>query len=77
MGRNVTDDDFLMLLNAHQEGVEFRLPECGEAGAWSLVFNTANEDQTTNESLANVHEKFGLEAFSFVLLSRPQSPRSP
>jgi isoamylase len=75
-GRNVIDDDFLQLLNAHQEAVEFSLPECGAGGAWSLVFNTAN-DAAPNEGSANVHEKIVLEASSFVLLSRPQGPRTP
>jgi glycogen operon protein len=41
-GRQVTDDDFLVLFNAHHEAIAFRLPDFG--GSWSVLLDTAREN---------------------------------
>ena len=43
-GAPVDDHDFLLLLNAHHENVEFRLPEEIAAGEWVLAFDTARPE---------------------------------
>src|SRR5690606_28979497 len=40
-GRPVEDEEFLLLLNAHHEPIEFALPKRG--GVWRPVFDTAAE----------------------------------
>jgi glycogen operon protein len=39
-GQPVTDDTFLILLNAFHEGVEFALPKAPGGGGWQRVLNT-------------------------------------
>ncbi len=39
-GEPITDDDFLLLLNAHYESIEFRLPE---GAGWRAVLDTARQ----------------------------------
>ena len=41
MGKVVTDDTFLLVLNAHHEGVRFALPQNSGSG-WEMVINTAD-----------------------------------
>jgi glycogen operon protein len=43
-GNPVTDATFLLLLNAHEEAVPFRLPSPGLNRGWRLVFDTTNGD---------------------------------
>jgi len=43
-GRVITDSDFLLLLNAHHEALEFRLPLEPAAAQWVLRFDTAGEE---------------------------------
>jgi len=38
-GRKITDDSFLLLLNAHHENLDFNLPKTPQ-GAWQPVFDT-------------------------------------
>jgi glycogen operon protein len=76
VGRNVVDNDFLLLLNAHQEAIEFRFPEQDSKGSWSVTLNTASEPMK-EKTPARPRKKFRLEAFSFALLSRPQTSPGP
>ena len=43
-GRRVPDDDFLLLLNAHHEIVEFRIPEALAKSKWRLELDTARPE---------------------------------
>ncbi len=43
-GAPVDDHDFLLLLNAHHEKVEFRMPEEIANGKWVLAFDTARPE---------------------------------
>jgi isoamylase len=43
-GRHVPDDDFLLLLNAHHEMVEFRIPEALAKSKWQLELDTARPE---------------------------------
>ncbi len=43
-GQQVTDDDFLLLLNSHHESVAFRMPESLNPSEWSVEFPTGKPD---------------------------------
>ena len=62
-GAPVMDDDLLLLLNAHDDAVLFRLPE----GAWRALVDTARPDASGAE------KSYALEAHSLVLLAKPSS----
>jgi isoamylase len=47
--KRVEDRDFLMLLNAHHEDVEFKLPADAVAGAWQLVIDTNEPAQNPDK----------------------------
>ncbi len=42
-GQWLSDDSFLLLINAHEEPLTFRLPEKGPAGPWTVVLDTTEE----------------------------------
>jgi len=70
-GKQLTDDDFLMLFNPHHENVDFALPTI-LGDAWRAVFDTAQEPATPD---ARRHyapgERYALHGRSLVLLTRP------
>jgi isoamylase len=66
-GNPVTDDSFLMLINAFHEGVEFTLPPVPNGHPWGYVLNTENIDDPFAE--APVGEKIIVGGRSFVMLS--------
>jgi glycogen operon protein len=66
-GRRMTDDDFLLLLNAHYEPIEFKLPD--EAGGWRAVVDTARELMPGHESEAQ-QERYVIEGRTLALLTR-------
>jgi isoamylase len=70
-GREVSDNDFLLLLNAHHEAVEFTLPHAASSPAWTLVVDTARPD--VNEGHEDLGQKVSMEGRSLVLVSRRRS----
>jgi glycogen operon protein len=58
-GNPVIDDDLLLLLNAHHEAIDFRLPE----GRWTVLVETAAGKAS--------EETYCLEGRSVVLLAKP------
>ena len=74
-GRNVQDDDFLIVLNAHRESVEFQLPGCPASAGWTIALNTAN-DKKGDAPAVSVDKKLMLEGSSFVLLSGARIQKS-
>jgi isoamylase len=61
-GNPVADDDLLLLLNAHDEVVEFNLP----GDAWTLLLDTAATGFSSGQS-------YPLQSRSLALLARPRS----
>ena len=49
-GNPLKDDSFLMIVNAAQEGVEFKLPDVPNGTPWSLMINTENIDDPFQET---------------------------
>ena len=70
-GRHIEDDDFLLLVNAHDQPVEFRVPQPRRRAVWTLTVDTARPDQTP----ASLHQNrvLQLEGRSLVVLSRKQA----
>jgi isoamylase len=76
-GRHVRDDDFLILLNAHHEPVDFHIPAVRRRARWKLVFDTARAQAVENAAFLDRKQVMQMAARSFVLLSRKQAaPRS-
>jgi glycogen operon protein len=73
LGRPIVDDDFLLLLNAHYETIDFTLPSQHGAMPWGLVLDTAREPAmpTSREPCAG-DQPYPLQARSLVLLCKPR-----
>ena len=69
-GRPVHDDDFLLMLNAHQEPVDFHLPSLGPDAAWKVIFDTAFPAHVSQAPAAVAVPAYQLVAHAFVLLHR-------
>jgi glycogen operon protein len=61
-GSTIEDDDLLILLNAHHELIDFRLPEEG----WRVLVDTAAEPAPPGQT-------YPLKARSLALLAKPRS----
>ena len=49
-GRRILDDDFLLLLNAHHELVEFRVPSALARRKWQVELDTARPEASAEDS---------------------------
>ena len=70
-GRETEDNDFLLLLNAHYEPVDFQMPAELSASKWIPEIDTANPDLEAGRPLAE--PRFTIEGRSLVLLKRDRS----
>jgi len=74
-GERLSDDNILLLLNAHYEAIDFTLPTLPANGSWQLVLDTSEPD-TRDEN----HERewtapvYPLDARSLVVLLQTESP---
>ena len=69
-GQRTEDADFLVLLNAHSEPVEFKLPEELE-GQWSVALDTARPELEEGKEIAS--DSIHLEGRSALILMRDQN----
>jgi glycogen operon protein len=67
-GRQVLDESFLLLFNGHHEDHVFTLPEAAFGKAWTVVFNTADDDAEAVDVAAG--DTVDLVHHSLVLLRR-------
>ena len=67
-GQAITDDSFLLLMNAHHEALSFRLPQASPNSGWVPVVDTSC--QTSNEADVQYSdgEEYPLQARSLVVL---------
>ena len=72
-GRRVRDQDFLILLNAHHEAVDFRLPSPIPRARWQIVFDTAVPGPEERTQPIRNRQLLKLSARAFVLLQRRPS----
>ena len=69
-GRPVTDDDFLLLLNAHHERIDFTLPGFAKASSgWTVMVDTFDGARHGQHFVAS--QRYPLEARSLVVLRQP------
>ncbi|MBM3357641.1 MAG: glycogen debranching protein GlgX [Betaproteobacteria bacterium] len=66
-GQRVTDDDFLLLINAHHEDIAFALPATNGEGRWGVILDTAHEPLAELRHFRS-GEAFPLTARSLALL---------
>jgi isoamylase len=79
-GKKVSDQNFLLLLNAHFEAVPFTIPAPSEGREWIVLIDTGNFE-TTNGNGANGHpnkvqESYLLKPRSLCLLTLRQERRA-
>jgi len=75
-GTPVEDHDFLLVLNAHHEPVDFQLAEdVAEDDGWSIVFDT-NRPELKEDSIALENPSVTMEGRSLVVLRRPRHAKS-
>ena len=67
-GHPVTDDTFLLLLNAHDETLSFTLPAHKRGVRWALILDTALPDQGKRVASFKGGDSFELEARSVAVL---------
>ncbi|MGE3886708.1 MAG: glycogen debranching protein GlgX [Vicinamibacterales bacterium] len=72
-GERITDDSFLLLLNAHHEAVPFTLPGGDWGTRWAEVFDTADSAGSTPRQPVDSGHRIDLEGRSLVLLRRVDS----
>ena len=66
-GKAIEDDSFLILINAHHEGVEFTLPPSPDKALWKVVLRTENIDDPFAE--VELGDKMIVGGRSMVVLS--------
>src|SRR5437867_772447 len=72
-GRPVTDENFLVLFNAHHELIPFRRPRLG-AAQWLAVLDTARDDGLAPDGTFRPDDTYPLEGRSLVLLEQIKMP---
>jgi isoamylase len=69
-GEPITDDSFLMLLNASADDVEFTLPGGRYAKSWERVLDTAHPDDQPDETPVKAKKRLRVNARSVTLMRR-------
>jgi isoamylase len=67
-GRQIMDDNFLLLFNADGAGIEFTLPDHGPAAGWEVVLDTARPEVQEGEEVYHDGETLPMEGRSLVVL---------
>ncbi|MEW6269581.1 MAG: glycogen debranching protein GlgX, partial [Thermodesulfobacteriota bacterium] len=73
-GARVTDDTFLLLLNAHHGGLNFALPPPGPGKQWQRVFDTGDPESTRRVSARSARYRLASHAAA-VFQALPAPPR--
>jgi isoamylase len=75
-GREIADDSFLLLFNAHFEDVELRLPSQSFGREWTVELSTVDGELTPGTERFAARASVPVTARSLVLLKRvPSSPK--
>jgi glycogen operon protein len=67
-GRQVQDDDFLLLINAHHEAIPFRMPEIRTGDRWQCLIDTRHET-LRDLDLYQAGERYDLKGRSLALFT--------
>ncbi len=80
-GEPITDDTFLVMLNASTNKVEFRLPSGDPTRPWNVMIDTKEAEQPTGRLRAVETPNYSIVPRSLVLLRRqamgPVKPKTP
>ena len=71
-GRTIVDNDFLVLVNAHYESVDFKLPAQPEDARWVLRVDTTNAAFETDERACAPGDTYALQGRALALFEFPQ-----
>ena len=63
----ILDDDFLLLLNAHDEEIPFLLPDCRSDAHWRIVLDTADPGAPSHDYQAG--DNYALKSRSLALFN--------
>ena len=66
-GQRLTDDNFLLLLNAHHEEVPFSLPTVASGMVWTTQIDTSCREECSRAPQYDGNATYALKARSFVL----------
>jgi isoamylase len=77
-GQRLTDDNFLLLLNAHHEEVSFSLPTLASGMAWSSLVDTSCSKECGKANQYDAAASYPLRARSIALfIEQKQNPAHP
>jgi isoamylase len=68
-GERVVDDSFLLCFNAHDEPVEFEMPDSEYAGQWTVELDT-NDPVGHGDQVVNAEETISLPSRSLLVLRK-------
>ena len=71
-GRFNRDRNFLLLINAHYEEIEFNLPEFLAGCSWTPMLDTAQENMPVDHRIAIPLERYRVQGRSLVLLMQKE-----
>jgi len=69
-GRPMTDDDFLVLINAHHEAIPFTLPRLDGSTGWQTLIDTQYESGFAPEARFEPGKQYPLEGRAVALLAQ-------
>ncbi len=72
-GRPVSDDDFLVIFNAHHDTIDFNLPDYGEAG-WLALVDTERDDGLLPDGTFQPRGVYAIAGRALALLQRLPQP---
>lgn len=68
LGDAISDDTFLLLMNAHHEAITFMLPEHGSDRHWQLVLDTSQKIRLSRSALNAQRDSYNLQGRSLAVL---------
>ncbi len=69
-GERISDDDFLLLLNAHHEEVDFQLPDINNDRVWKVLIDTVHAALPPDIQTCKNGDVYSLQSRSLVLLTQ-------
>ena len=69
-GMPITDDDFIVLLNAHHEAIPFKIPAYPDSASWEVLIDTSSASGFVHNQTIRTGQSYPLQGRSAVLLIR-------
>ncbi len=74
-GQAISDDDFLLLINAHHEEIPFLLPAYRRKIRWGLMLDTGRKPARATEGGYRTGQHYPLQGRSLAVLTQPRKER--